>query len=86
MGSKDIALQQGFDLKVLQGDMVLEEDGAQAIRLAMESWPGHWRQRPSLGVGSADVLYLDEDLQQMEALWSSRLKQLGKDDKWQLKI
>lgn len=48
---RDIQLDSGGDLKIANGDFVLDLSDQQHIEHIVESWKGNWRETPAVGVG-----------------------------------
>jgi len=51
MEVKDIALTEGLDLFVKDGDFVISESDQQHVLLILKTFVGAWKQYPLLGVG-----------------------------------
>jgi len=48
---KDIILDDDLDLKIVNGDFVINESDQQSIELILNSFPGAWKEFPTCGIG-----------------------------------
>lgn len=48
---QDILLDSDFDLLIVNGDFAIGDGIDQEIALLINTWVGHWKQNPLLGVG-----------------------------------
>ena len=52
----DIALTSELELKVVNGDLAVEENLKQAQQLLLGTNTGEWKQHPTMGVGVVNFL------------------------------
>ena len=52
----DIALTSELELKVVNGDLAVEENLKQAQQLLLGTNKGEWKQHPTMGVGVVNYL------------------------------
>ena len=52
----DIALTSELELKVINGDLAVEENLNQAQQLLLGTNKGEWKQNPTMGVGVVNYL------------------------------
>ncbi|MEO1053907.1 MAG: hypothetical protein AAFX87_24940 [Bacteroidota bacterium] len=70
MPAFDIALDTNFDLKIENGDFVIEETTEQHALLVLATAQGHWRRSPLLGARFVDSFHAPDP-----AAVSDRIKQ-----------
>lgn len=73
----DFGVESTGDLKIENGDFVIESSDAQHIEDIINSFPGFWKQFPSCGVGLQQYLNSTGTQQQLKNAISSQLKQDG---------
>lgn len=56
MAFQDILLDEDFDLLIENGDFVIGESVNQDIALIINTWVGHWKKSPLIGVGIQNYL------------------------------
>lgn len=65
--AKDILIDDQYDLRIEEGDLVLGDGSQQQTALLLETFAGDWRDMPSLGVGAPSRLNGPFRTQELEA-------------------
>lgn len=83
---KDIALDADGDLRIVNGDFVLEESDQMHIEHIVESDKGNWRETPLQGVGIVRFLNSDHTIKNKGQLVRKIRLQLAYDNLEILKL
>lgn len=65
---KDIIIENGYDLKIVNGDFVVDESDQQHVQLIIITAVGEWKQFPLLGVGIEQFINAPASLQKLSKL------------------